>query len=367
MKQTLLLTLLGAMALTASAEYTGEGYYRVQNYKTTRWITVVDNRGSIDFGSTTADLRAISLIRDFDQVSWDAASILYIIPKGGNNYQIETQGTGIYQIIDHYVQFSKVPGTTDQYYCTGTYKGTVKYISDVTWQNVNVGIAATTGKTENRNWYIKPIDNNGSNYFGLHPTIQADGKNWGTLYGDFPMTPGEGSKFYTVSGTDGQNVYITPVEGTVARAVPVIFECASTVVKENPVAIGGNGTKPADNKLTGVYFCETVNAGHLNYVKYDAATMRVLGTCDDGSLGFVTSNIRYIPANTAYLKVAAGSPEQMKCVVTDAAVGEIKADDNPLKNVWNLQGIQVLRNGTEEDVRNLPSGLYIVNGRKVRL
>ena len=35
--------------------------------------------------------------------------------------------------------------------------------------------------------------------------------------------------------------------------------------------------------------------------------------------------------------------------------------------VYNLQGIRVLSNASAADVRNLPAGIYIVNGKKVAI
>ncbi len=51
-----------------------------------------------------------------------------------------------------------------------------------------------------------------------------------------------------------------------------------------------------------------------NRVKYDYNTMRVLGVCEDGSLGFIQTNVDFIPANTAYLMVPANSPSEFKIV-----------------------------------------------------
>lgn len=47
-----------------------------------------------------------------------------------------------------------------------------------------------------------------------------------------------------------------------------------------------------------------------------------------------------------------------------AAVELVTADGNATYDVYNLQGIQVLRNAEENALNNLPAGLYIVNGEK---
>ena len=49
---------------TIFATITGNGYYRVQNYGSNRWVSMVDNTGSADLMAGTADLHALSLIND---------------------------------------------------------------------------------------------------------------------------------------------------------------------------------------------------------------------------------------------------------------------------------------------------------------
>ncbi len=50
----------------------------------------------------------------------------------------------------------------------------------------------------------------------------------------------------------------------------------------------------------------------------------------------------------------------------DSNVGtEIINSDDELLNVYNLQGISILKNVTREALRTLPVGIYVVNGRKV--
>ena len=49
------------------------------------------------------------------------------------------------------------------------------------------------------------------------------------------------------------------------------------------------------------------------------------------------------------------------------AIDEIFADGSTQVDVYTLQGICIKRNATADDINNLPSGLYIVGGRKVYL
>ena len=102
MKKTLLLLFILSVANIAFAQVT-PGYYRVQNKKTERYIRVIDNKGSVDFASTSADLGALETKKYFENVVSDPATIIYITPKG-DGYDFECQGTTSYSIIGYYVK-----------------------------------------------------------------------------------------------------------------------------------------------------------------------------------------------------------------------------------------------------------------------
>jgi len=53
---------------------------------------------------------------------------------------------------------------------------------------------------------------------------------------------------------------------------------------------------------------------HTDVVKNDTATMRVLGVLSDGSLGMKVYGGKYMPKNSSYLSVPAGSPKELKLV-----------------------------------------------------
>ena len=89
MKKIFTLIVAAATTLGVYADLNGDGYYRVENYKTKRYASVIDNRGSIDIAATTADLQAIKLWLVFDDVSHDPASVFYI-SKVGSEYQLTT-------------------------------------------------------------------------------------------------------------------------------------------------------------------------------------------------------------------------------------------------------------------------------------
>lgn len=314
MRKTLLISLTSLLTLAASADYTAPGYYRVENYKTKRYVSVIDNRGHIDLANTTADLQAIQLQRDFNEVCCDPASILYVTPKGGNQYQIDAQGTGIHQIIQHYVKLTESGSSNGQklYRAYGELNGVVKYLGDSEFFPTDLGVMATNASGDYIKWFILPIAANSDNWFGVRPTVSVGGKYYATMYGSFSYSSySSGIKSYYVKTIDNGIVVIDEITGTVPSNTPVLIECSSSEAKNNRLNIGGSASPINGNKLKGVYFCNHLTS-HLNRVAYDKNTMRVLGTCSDGRLGFVTSNsLEYIPKNTAYITVAAGSPAQL--------------------------------------------------------
>lgn len=138
------------------------------------------------------------------------------------------------------------------------------------------------------------------------------------------------------------------------------------------MTVGGTGSAVSGNKLKGQYFnCDI--AGHINRVKYDPTTMRVLGRCADGSLGFVkASGLDYVPANTAYLVVPGWYEDELKCVKThsefEADVDEIEAvGGNKPRAVYSITGVQLYQDATDEEIASLPKGIYIIGGKKVKI
>ena len=68
---------------------------------------------------------------------------------------------------------------------------------------------------------------------------------------------------------------------------------------------------PENNLLKGVWY-DSPYEGHVNRIANDTATIRVLGKGKDGTLCFVRSDEEFLPANSAYISVPAGSPAELK-------------------------------------------------------
>lgn len=48
-----------------------------------------------------------------------------------------------------------------------------------------------------------------------------------------------------------------------------------------------------------------------------------------------------------------------------AAIEDVFAETTAVADIFNLQGIIIKRNASKEDLHSLPTGIYIVNGKKI--
>lgn len=378
--------------LTTTAAYAqlgDNGYYRVQNTVTQRYVGIIHNRSESEFISGKADLNALRAYKSWDWVESDPATIIYFEKIGsgttaGKKYDVCNlygQGTNTRSITSHDIRVVDMGG---KYRCYVSYQGT-QYLSE----NKNVSSTAATNKLDinvnsTYNWNILPVSSTGSCYFGVKPTVEAQGKYYATMYADWGFTPASSStKAYYVEKVANGYAVIREITGEVPAKTPVIFECAGEKAVNNKLDIARNSAKlPTANKLSGVYFC--INNGqsfHKEFVAYDPATMRVLGVCSDGRPGFVKKSVDdfvveqdfrlfkakgAIPANTAYLVVPEGTPDELPLVTAEeyaAGIDDVTMGTTTRSDVVTLSGVVVKRNATS--VEGLPSGIYIWNKRKI--
>ena len=329
--------------LAAQAQLTGDGYYRVKSSKQGRYARVLDNRGSINYQTTDADLGALCTQRSWDIVVSDPGSIIYFEKiKEPNGYDFKSQGTGSYKIIQYAVQVEDMGD--NKYWCSASNNVATKYLADeiiYAWADEE---AKERGKlvtnvnpntqSEYLDWDVIPVTT-GDNYFGLAPTVSAGGSYYQTFYAAFPFTFfSEGMEAYyvdAISEAQGK-VHIREITGGVPASTPVIVKCAAQTPASNKLNVGVSTSGSAsDNQLKGVYFCNP-DAGsvHTNVTAYVPDTMRVLGTASDGSLAFVkATNLKYIPANTAYIKVSLSAPDVLKVTTEDIpnVPGDLNGDN----------------------------------------
>ena len=343
MKKTLLFALLLTITLFSRAQLNGDGFYRVQNVVTGRYIKVADNRGSLNIPAATADLGAIRTIRDFENVVSDPGTIIYIQKydnNGSPRYDLKAQGTGVYEIVGHYSQIKETrKGGT--YHAFATAYGQTAYVADEYYLvNGEEGHFEEIGvidpkETKTREWWIHPMSQDEGRYFGIQPEWGNGASYYSTFYAAFPFSfHSEGMKAYYICAIDSQYGIAVwkEINGDIPASMPVIITSATNNPATNRLDIHTSNAKAAkDNLLRGVYF-DLEKGPHANRTSYDAATMRVLGQLEDGSLGFKKSDMKYIPANKAYLPVPKNAPDELKIMTSSeyeaflSAIEENKRD-----------------------------------------
>ena len=371
MKRIQLLILTMICTLAAQAQLNGDGYYRVKSAKQGRYARVLDDYGYINYQTTDADLGALCTQRSWDIVVSDPGSIIYFQKiKEPNGYDFQSQGTGSYKIIQYAVQVEDMGD--NKYWCFASNSLATKYLADDIYPEWADEEAKERGRmvtnidintqSEYLDWYVIPVDAESDNYFGLQPNVKVGNDYYQTFFAAFPFTiASTGMTTWYISLVDefrGEAI-IEQVTGGVPAATPVIIKSAVQGYENNKLNVGAavTGSTP-NNQLNGVYFCNPVEGKHNNVKEFDPTTMRVLGTTDDGKLAFVKNvDLKYIPANTAYITVSATAPDVFKVVTPgEASIQSITADGKS-GNIYDLQGRKVTDS-------QLSRGIYIMNGRK---
>ena len=347
MKKICLFLLSALLAVPAIAQLNGNGYYRVQSKTSDRYIVMIDNKSTgYNTSQQKADIDALLTVKPFTRVSADPSSVIYIEDIGGSQYNLKAQGTDSHATVGYYLKLETVSAGGQQYYrASATAAGITLYLYDVNTTKSEAKLA-TSGKTLDLSfWSILPINASADNYFGVQPEFTAGGVRYTSLFASFPFTfASSGMKAYTVTKVDGDMAVWQEVSGKVAASTPVIIQCAGSDASANRLNLESqDGTKPADNLLQGVYFnntdvswiAENIDLWkqgqgnlpyHFNATPYDPNTMRLLGVTSAGKLGFVKSDVEYIPRNRAYINVPAGSPDEIT-LVTQAEYDAIVAAD----------------------------------------
>ncbi len=355
------LTFIPLYALAQGGQFTGSGYYRVQNTVTLRYMSIVDTKATIN--ETNADLKAIYMRSDFeDSVAFNPATICYVTKRGDSQCNLTGQGLDLYKQVGRYLNI--FVNFDDSYRLYGSVSGISKYLID-TKRDTSPYITEQGG-TGNRDWWALPVDQSDTQYFGIKADVSRsdDYYCWSTMYAGFPFIPSSpDTKVYTVKKVDYNQGYavISEIKGDVPAETPVLFRCYSEAAKDNKLELLDPSTEGSvgSNLLVGNYYCNDVTTNHRNVTAYDSKTMRMLGKTSDGKAAFVKSDITYLPANKCYLKVNSSAPDVLKIISEEEYTGISELSANAVKaskTIYDLHGRRVTS----------PSkGLYIVNGKKV--
>ena len=346
MKRLILLSLLGLFTAGLYAQgvkTVDSGFYRIKNVKSGRYVTIIDDYGSLDITGAKADMGALRTFPDYDKIVSNAASVIYMYYESADRYDLQGQGIGARSLVGYPLQVQK---TADgSYWAYASSNGISLYLKEVDdefsfFSQYGEYGKLITAKMENYadksfKFDIEPLSSsNNNNYFGIKPDVNAGGAWYKAFYAGFAFrTVSSGMKVFYVSKVDKakQLVVYNELSSNVPAGTPVFVKCSSDQPSDNrldfmypsPSAIAGN-------LLKGTYFCTTPDeaAGpeHQKYVVYDEKTMRVLGKMSNGELGyikapndyvFIENGKKYILANTSYLVVDADAPAEMKLVTKE--------------------------------------------------
>lgn len=368
----ILLFLSSFLPLAAAAQLNGDGYYRIQNYASERYITITDDVIADISTPSDIDVNNLTTWKGVDNIKSNPGSI-FLIEAVGDKYNISGQGISVHKITGGkaYVSINKRGEGIYQLSASATQGGVAvtKYLYDAT-SDYEYDYVRTDGNAAYQYWYIKPVDA-ADNYIGITPTIETNDGWYGTIYASFPFKfASTGMTAYYVDGVHTGQFQLKEITDEVKpAATPMIIKCSSNDAAQNMITpVISATTAPSDNLLGGTYFASSLRK-HIACVEFDSNSMRVLGKDTNGDLIFTTAtedyltDKMYIPKNTAWLNVPAGLTGDFQLVSRDTYSGisnvKVSAQENSPKGTYTITGIQV------DDTKALRPGIYIKAGKKV--
>lgn len=360
MKKFLLAIIASAMTLGANAQVNGDGYYRVTNLgfkvlKKKNVYVFVDHDKAIITSSagTGQSFEAIALYEDVNRspIS-DPASIIYA-KINGNNVDLEGQGTSVSKMTDAKLTLTQ-NGKANSYQLSAIKSGMTLYLWTAEMQRSKHAYTTTitnNGGVAYKFWAIYPVSVTSDNYFGVKPTLNANGKHYAPFFASFPFKfASTGMKAYYVKSYDTEHFALEEITSEVKPGnTPMLIECSSEDPSNNRLdLLHGNYGVVSGNKLSGVYFCNDFQGGFDNArVTFDAKTMRVWNV-ENGQLvlSTATNNLHtsyyygrldgqlqhgYLNANQSYLKVS--SNVNATLTIGSTGVNGVKSADDSAEPV----------------------------------
>lgn len=412
--------------LFAQNGYEGAGFYRIQNQgEAGRYISIENDKVSeeskkISFAggkSISAGIEALKTVKSKDS---NPGTIIYV---SGNTsgLTLEAQGMNTDELLakfgySGYKLMMSGRGELNTLYEKTYQIDLIDYGYDYkVTKNAFCAVATlnfirTNAINSYALWTFKKVDND-NEFFGVNPNEGiTDGKKYyTTLFTSFAYQLSEGMKAYYI----GRHFYDTnhveePIAelieitgGKIPAATPVIIECSSSNVADNKVTLLEDNLSPiSNNPLKGRVFCfiptQYEDQNMKNALEFNKKTMCVLGMKDitRGDRGETTGaklvlvtesnndyNISssltngYIPANKAYLPLNNISSSEADAIAKKGirlllpadydvatSISKVVSEDKVVKEgIYTLTGVKVKDTNSTE---NLPSGIYIINGKK---
>lgn len=370
MKRIITCLLSAIVSLGTYAQF-ADGYYRLQCKETGRYLAVHNNY--VNTGSATRTgqvyLQSLETISGFENIVNDPGSVLYL-RNTSKGYVIDAQGF----TTDGRNMFLEFVQVDDAYRLKAniTYEGQLypRYLRDYEEEPGYSYLTTDANQSTNWNWYVIPVTEADNQYLGLKGDVKVGNSYFTTLYAAFPVKLGNNMKAYAVNSLTENSCTLKDIGDIVPTKCPVVIECAGETADANKVTpLPASEATISDNRLNGIIFCYPVIVGGKekrsnpawNATDYAPATMRLLGETD-GKLCFNTSSeVKYLPANKAFLPVNAGSAAS---IPTDGTTGISKVttnsyDPQKAKATYTINGVRL------PDNMPLQKGIYIQDGKKV--
>ena len=379
---------MGTLSIFAqkATGFNGNGYYRIMNNATKRYIYVTDNKDYYDKSHDKEDFQAIQLWTDINRAVSSPGSVIYIEEVSSGSFDLRAQGTGVHSLTGFYVNVNRQSDGT--YIVSASRSGVTKYLSDdETSTYEEQGKMGTSGTTKYRKWIVDRITtDHASNYVGIKPTIQIEGTYYQPFYASFPFkAASENMHIYYIDNLKNQYAYVKEIEDVVPGGTPVLIECASADPSQNRIELlTSSSGQVSGNKLSGTYFCNGERPAQSTeaFKKFDANTMRVFSikdgmlvltddasgriktveTVDWSSLSVI--EIDCLPENTSYLKATAETPKDLTVILPGMGIDEINNNKPLAEGVYSIGGTRLR---ATNDTEGLPAGLYIVGGKKIAI
>ena len=356
MKKFFTSIVFAGLALTASAQL-ADGFYRVRNVSTGRYITMYDGYVFKNAATGSVNLNALQTVEDWSEVSSHMGSVWYLKGIGGLEYDMYCQSSSLGAKGNFYPSILAIGGNYQIY---GTYEGFTKYLNDEGNEEGGGGFVSISGSAPD--WSFIPLG--GDNYVGIQPETNADGYYWATFMSGFPFRLGSGMKAYYVSsvGTDAFNM--TEMGDEIPAKTPVLIRLNGGSASDNRITIlnSTSAGAPSGNKLYGNWYSTTLGGNHREYNLENDDSYRILGNVN-GHLAFVRATEdrlvlgTYIEHNRGILVVGAGSAD----AIEEGASGiqSVNKTEASEKGIFTLTGQKVPEGTTPRP------GIYIKDGKKV--
>lgn len=336
-----------SIALSISAQLNGDGFYRICNKATGRYITVIDNDPRNNQRNSQGVWTFKSIGMEAGDVSSSPASIMSIHNIGGNEYTIESQGVDTETVTGYKI---KIETTNDGYYRAYGEEGSSSvYLGDGDGTGKYIVAGDGSKQKASNQWIIQPVNSNAP--LKVSAPINANGRYYTFYYVSFAYRLSSGMKAYYISNADETSVTLTEVQGIVPKNTPVILECTSPTAN----AITPLTTSPAALPISGEYYSS--DGSFLPNKKKYYSSYRLLSKDSSGNLVLEDKGEGFFPANTGGVFFDTDNDPLTRINITIPSTTKIAKTDSSDEKCSATYSI------TGQRVNNL-QGIIIYNGKK---